>query len=146
LENVGRVTIDNDAKTATVTMEKGTLTKDVVAAAFKGSRYSVSSFKHIVLHSRTYTLTVSGMTPDAACAKKIREALSRLEGVEKVDVDSARKTAEVCLIPGAVLDRDVAAAALNKNGGYGITGFVENKPAPKKSGSGVVTVGVSGMT
>ena len=50
------------------------------------------------------------------------------------------------MVLGSALNKDVAAVALKKNGGYGVTGFVENKPAPKKSGPSVVTVGVSGMT
>jgi len=50
------------------------------------------------------------------------------------------------MVLGSVLNKDVAAVALKKNGGYKVTGFVENKPAPKKPRSNVVTVGVSGMT
>ena len=48
--------------------------------------------------------------------------------------------------PGSVLNQDVAAAALKKTERYGITGFVENKPAPEKPKSNIVTVGISGMT
>jgi len=44
---------------------------------------------------------------------------------------------------GSVLIKDTAASALKKNGGYGITLFVENKPEPKPN---VVTVGILGMT
>jgi copper ion binding protein len=146
LENVDQVKVEVDAKTATITMKKGTLTQDVVAAAFKGSRYSVSSFKPIVSYPRTYTLAVSGMTRGSECVKRVHEALSKLDGVEKVNVDFDKKTAYVSMVLGSVLNKDVAAAALKKNGEYGITGFVENKPVPKKSGPNVVTVGVSGMT
>ena len=67
----------------------------------------------------------------------------KLDGVGQVSVDFASKTADVTMKPGAVLDQGVAAAALKKSGGYGITGFKENKPKPKSKS---VTVGISGMT
>jgi hypothetical protein len=51
------------AKTALVTMKKGILTKDAVESAFKGSGYSLSSFKAVVPPApRSYTINVSGMT------------------------------------------------------------------------------------
>jgi hypothetical protein len=62
LENVSQVKVDLSAKTATVTMKKGILTRDVVAAALKGSRYTVSSFKSVVRFSKSYTINISGMT------------------------------------------------------------------------------------
>jgi hypothetical protein len=47
------------------------------------------------------------------------------------------------MVLGSVLKKDVVAAALKKNGGYGVTGFIEMKPPSK---SRVVTLGISGMT
>ena len=47
---------------------------------------------------------------------------------------------------GSILKKEVVAAALKKTERYGITQFLENKPAPKKPKVNVVTVGVSGMT
>ena len=43
-------------------MKKGSLTQEKVAAAFKDSRYSVTSFKPVVRVQKKYTLNVSGMT------------------------------------------------------------------------------------
>ena len=43
-------------------MKKGALTRDVVEAAFKGSRYGVSSFAAPAVSPKTYTINVSGMT------------------------------------------------------------------------------------
>jgi hypothetical protein len=42
---------------------------------------------------------------------------------------------------GSDLKKDIVAAALKKNGGYGVTGFIEKKPT-----SNVVVLGISGMT
>ena len=62
IENADQVKVDFDAKMAFITMKKGNLTKDAVAAAFKGSRYSVSSFETVARQPKSYTITVSGMT------------------------------------------------------------------------------------
>jgi hypothetical protein len=59
---VDQVKVDFAAKTATITMKEGTLTQDAVASAFKGGRYSVSSFKEVDKRVREYTINVSGMT------------------------------------------------------------------------------------
>ena len=48
--------------------------------------------------------------------------------------------------PGLTLKREVVDAAMKKSGRYGITAFKEKSPPPKKSVSGVVTIGISGMT
>jgi hypothetical protein len=47
---------------------------------------------------------------------------------------------------GATLDKGVAAAALKKGGGYGISAFTEKKQKTEKKKSGQVVVGISGMT
>lgn len=58
-----KVKVDFAAKTAVIAMKKGALTKDAIDAAFKGSRYSVSSFKAVApTPPKSYTITVSGMT------------------------------------------------------------------------------------
>lgn len=63
MDNVGKVNVDFAAKMALVTMKKGTLTKDTIEAAFKGSRYSVSSFKAVPFSPpKSYTINISGMT------------------------------------------------------------------------------------
>jgi len=62
LENVDKVKVDFDTKKAVITMKKGALKKDVVAAAFKGSRYSLASFKQVVRHPKKYSIIISGMT------------------------------------------------------------------------------------
>jgi hypothetical protein len=60
---VDKVKVDFPAGTAFVWMKKGALTKDAVAAAFKGGRYSMTSFKAITVRPpRSYTINVSGMT------------------------------------------------------------------------------------
>ena len=43
-------------------MKKGNLTQEKVAAALKDSRYSVTSFKPVVMVRKKYTINVSGMT------------------------------------------------------------------------------------
>ena len=62
MENVDQVKVDFAGKKAFITMKKGALTKDVVAAAFKGSRYNLSSFEAVVVPQKSYTVNVSGMT------------------------------------------------------------------------------------
>ena len=62
MDNVDQVVVDYDGKTATVIMKKGSLNKEAVEAAFKGSRYGVSSFKKIESRPKEYTLNISGMT------------------------------------------------------------------------------------
>ena len=62
MDNVDQVKVDFSGKNATVTMKKGSLNKDVVQAAFKGSRYGVSSFKAVVSYPKAYTVNVTGMT------------------------------------------------------------------------------------
>jgi copper chaperone CopZ len=63
IDGVEKVTVDAKAKTATVMMKEGALTKKTVEEVFKGSRYSVASFEAApVPLPKTYLLSVSGMT------------------------------------------------------------------------------------
>jgi hypothetical protein len=63
LDHVDQVKVDFAKKTAVVSMKKGSLSKDTVLAAFKGTRYGVSSFKAVVSSPpKEYTITVTGMT------------------------------------------------------------------------------------
>lgn len=63
IDGVEKVTIDSKAKTATVKMKKGVLTKEAVATAFEGSRYKMAAFKAVaVTPPKTYLMSVSGMT------------------------------------------------------------------------------------
>ena len=48
--------------------------------------------------------------------------------------------------PGLVLERGTLDAAMKKSGRYGVTAFKEKAPPPKKTASGVVVLGISGMT
>jgi hypothetical protein len=48
--------------------------------------------------------------------------------------------------PGLILKKEVVEAAMKKSGRYGVTGFKEKNPPPKKPKSAVFTVGISGMT
>lgn len=127
-------------------MKKGALIRKDIDALFKGTRYSVSSFKTVVRHSRSYTINISGMKKGAVCAKKVRTALARLEGVQEVKVDAGKKTALVDMKLGSELEKNEVAAALKRSGRYGVTGFMENKPPVKKPASSVVILGISGMT
>lgn len=141
LDNVDQVKVDFQKKKAFITMKKGTLTRADVAAVFKGGRYSVAGFESEAKHSKKYTLNISGMTWGAGCAKRVRGALSKLDNVKDVKVDLSKKTAEVVMKAGASLKKETAAAVLKRNGGYGITGFKEQKPKPN-----TVAISVSGMT
>ncbi|MAG58635.1 MAG: hypothetical protein CMJ83_20290 [Planctomycetes bacterium] len=58
MANVDSAEIDLKAKTATVTMQKGSLGREVVTKAFEGKKYKVSSFEQV--HG-IYVLGVSGM-------------------------------------------------------------------------------------
>ena len=64
--------------------------------------------------------------------------------MDQVTVDFDKKTAGIVMKSGSALKEDAVAAALKKNGGFGISNFKEVVPAPKKAR--VLTVGLSGMT
>lgn len=59
---MAQVEVDVSKNMATITMKKGELDQKKVAAAFKDSRYTVSSFKSLTPSVILYTLNVTGMT------------------------------------------------------------------------------------
>ena len=61
-------------------------------------------------------------------------------------IDYDNKFADVTMKPGSTLKKEVVEAAMKKSGRYGVTGFKEKSPPPKKHVTGVFTVGISGMT
>jgi hypothetical protein len=63
--------------------------------------------------------------------------------VDKVKIDYDKKIAYVTMSPGTELKKETVSEAFKKTKRYGLTGFAEKKPAPK---SGIVTIGLSGMT
>lgn len=56
------VKVDAKSKTAQIKLNKGALTQDTLATLFKGSRYSVTSFKEIEKQRKAYRLNITGMT------------------------------------------------------------------------------------
>lgn len=71
--------------------------------------------------------------------------MSKLEGVNAVDVDLKMKIAVISMKPGNALAKDTVAAALKKSGRYGLVDFKEKLPV-KKAKKLTAVVGVSGMT
>lgn len=60
---------------------------------------------------RHYEVTVEGMSCPAGCASRVRELIAGIDGVRAVQVDFAKKTADVDVKPGATLTTDAVNAA-----------------------------------
>ena len=79
-----------------------------------------------------------------SCVKAVRETLSKLDGVEKVEVDFKAKSATVSLKPGAKLTKDDVQKAFQGTK-YGVTSFEKPKQDKKKK-KDVYVLGIAGMT
>ena len=77
-----------------------------------------------------------------SCVKKVRETLTGITDVEKVDVDFKAKTATVTMKAGKSLTKDAVEKAF-KGSAYGVSSF-DKKKDDKKPGD-AYAVGVSGM-
>lgn len=66
--------------------------------------------------------------------------------MDEVTVDLKKKTAEVRMKRGSELKQDAVAAALKRNGGYGISAFAQKRLPVKKALPQTLIVGLSGMT
>lgn len=109
------------------------LRKEVVAEALKKTRrYGLTGFAEVKPKTEkpkyaSVVVGISGMNLES-CAKSVREALAKLEGVEAVTVDLDKKNALIKLKKNAALSKNDVVAALSKTR-YKVTSF-EGKPLP----------------
>ncbi len=79
--------------------------------------------------TKTCTLNVKGMTC-GACAARVENAVSRLQGVQAVNVSLESGTAEVTYLPARLTSSDLL-ASIDRSG---FTASVANEPQDQKTG------------